>query len=123
MAVPGQEGGQYVATGLEPGSYEVTFNLSGFKPVTVRGVKLSVGEKQRVILLRDEGGALRGFSTVLQREVRVGGRMATMVFSGDTVIDRGTSSSPTSTACRDAGSRPWTGQRAGSATACAGTTR
>lgn len=45
-------------------------------------------EKQRVILLRDERGALRGFSTVLQREVRVGGRMATMVFSGDTVIDR-----------------------------------
>ena len=47
-----------------------------------------LGEKQRVILLRDEQGTLRGFSTVLQREVRVGGRMATMVFSGDTVIDR-----------------------------------
>ncbi|HEU0298474.1 MAG TPA: hypothetical protein VFR37_03450 [Longimicrobium sp.] len=47
-----------------------------------------LGEKQRVILLRDERGALRGFSTVLQREVRVGGRTVTMVFSGDTVIDR-----------------------------------
>ncbi|HEX2081514.1 MAG TPA: hypothetical protein VHG08_27670 [Longimicrobium sp.] len=47
-----------------------------------------LGEKQRVILLRDARGALRGFSTVLQRDVRVGGRMATMVFSGDTVIDR-----------------------------------
>ena len=47
-----------------------------------------LAEKQRVILLRDERGTLRGFSTVLQRHVRVGGRMATMVFSGDTVIDR-----------------------------------
>jgi hypothetical protein len=48
-----------------------------------------LGEKQHVILLRDwDSGVLRGFSTVLQREVRVGGRMVTMVFSGDTVIDR-----------------------------------
>ncbi|WP_420127463.1 hypothetical protein [Longimicrobium sp.] len=47
-----------------------------------------LGEKQRVILLRDHGGALRGFSTVLYRDVRVGARNATMVFSGDTVIDR-----------------------------------
>lgn len=48
-----------------------------------------LGDKQRVILLRDrDSGALRGFSTVLHREVRVGARMATMVFSGDTVIDR-----------------------------------
>lgn len=48
-----------------------------------------LGEKQRVILLRDRNtGALRGFSTVLHRDVRVGARMATMVFSGDTVIDR-----------------------------------
>ena len=46
-------------------------------------------EKQRVILLRDRAsGALRGFSTVLYRDVRVGARTATMVFSGDTVIDR-----------------------------------
>ena len=46
-------------------------------------------EKQRVILLRDRGtGALRGFSTVLHREVRVGAGTATLVFSGDTVIDR-----------------------------------
>jgi hypothetical protein len=48
-----------------------------------------LGEKQLVILLRDRGtGALRGFSTVLHRQVRVGARTATMVFSGDTVIDR-----------------------------------
>ena len=40
--------GRYVATGLEPGSYEVTFNLSGFKPVTVRGVKLSVNDRLEV---------------------------------------------------------------------------
>jgi hypothetical protein len=46
-------------------------------------------EKQQVILLRDGAtGALRGFSTVLYRPVRVGTRDAMFVFSGDTVIDR-----------------------------------
>lgn len=48
-----------------------------------------LGDKQRIILLHDRAtGALRGFSTVLYRDVQVGGRRATMVFSGDTVIDR-----------------------------------
>lgn len=42
-----------------------------------------LAEKQRVILLRDGTGALRGFSTV--HVGRVG--RATVVFSGDTVID------------------------------------
>ena len=48
-----------------------------------------LGEKQLVILLRcRDTGALKGFSTVLLRDVRVAGRAATVVFSGDTVIDR-----------------------------------
>ena len=46
-------------------------------------------EKQHVILLHDRAsGALKGFSTVQVREVDSGGRRTTVVFSGDTVIDR-----------------------------------
>lgn len=46
-------------------------------------------EKQHVILLYDRyGGALRGFSTVLVRDVASPRGRATLVFSGDTVIDR-----------------------------------
>jgi hypothetical protein len=40
--------GRYIAAGLEPGTYEVTFALSGFQPVTVRGVKLSVNDRLEV---------------------------------------------------------------------------
>lgn len=48
-----------------------------------------LAEKQYVILLRDgASGALKGFSTVLVRDVVTGGRATTIVFSGDTVVDR-----------------------------------
>lgn len=48
-----------------------------------------LAEKQHVILLFDrESGALKGFSTVLVREVESPRGTATVVFSGDTVIDR-----------------------------------
>lgn len=46
-------------------------------------------EKQHVILLHDrESGALKGFSTVLVRDVSSDRGRTTVVFSGDTVIDR-----------------------------------
>jgi hypothetical protein len=46
-------------------------------------------EKQLVILLRDRlSGELKGFSTVLLRDVSTRAGRATVVFSGDTVIDR-----------------------------------
>jgi hypothetical protein len=46
-------------------------------------------EKQHVILLYDStSGALKGFSTVLVRDVRTPSGPLTVVFSGDTVIDR-----------------------------------
>jgi hypothetical protein len=45
-------------------------------------------EKQHVILLHDRAsGALKGFSTVQDRDVVSAGRRTTVVFSGDTVID------------------------------------
>ena len=46
-------------------------------------------EKQHVILLHDrETGALKGFSTVLLREIATSRGPATLFFSGDTVVDR-----------------------------------
>lgn len=46
-------------------------------------------DKQHVILLQDRAsGTLKGFSTVQVRDVLSGGRRTTVVFSGDTVIDR-----------------------------------
>src|SRR5919109_132834 len=48
-----------------------------------------LAEKQLVILLSDrESAELKGFSTVLHREVVTSRGPATLVFSGDTVIDR-----------------------------------
>jgi hypothetical protein len=48
-----------------------------------------LAEKQLVILLRDRQTAnLKGFSTVLLRDVRTRRGTGTLVFSGDTVIDR-----------------------------------
>jgi hypothetical protein len=48
-----------------------------------------LAEKQHVILLHDRAsGALKGFSTVLVRAVDSPRGPATVVFSGDTVIDR-----------------------------------
>lgn len=47
-----------------------------------------LGEKTRVILATDSGdGALRGFSTIQVLGRRIGGRRATVVYSGDTIID------------------------------------
>jgi hypothetical protein len=43
--------------------------------------------KDDVILLRDGGGAVRGFSTLKQLTVDVGGRRHRGVYSGDTVVD------------------------------------
>lgn len=39
------EDGRYTAPLLQPGSYEVTFTLSGFQPVTVKGIELHVNDR------------------------------------------------------------------------------
>jgi hypothetical protein len=44
--------------------------------------------KNDVILLRDDQGDIRGFSTLLKMTVRHGGRTHYGIFSGDTVVDR-----------------------------------
>ncbi|MCB9761665.1 MAG: hypothetical protein H6739_17610 [Alphaproteobacteria bacterium] len=53
-----------------------------------------LAEKDRVILLRDPRGAVRGFSTMQVSREALGGTPATVVFSGDTVVDRDAWGSP-----------------------------
>jgi hypothetical protein len=45
-------------------------------------------EKSHAILLRDAAGALRGFSTLLVYETCAAGLDATVIYSGDTIVDR-----------------------------------
>ncbi len=47
-----------------------------------------LGQKDRVILLEDEAGRLRGFSTLQVLRRRVNGASCVVVYSGDTVVDR-----------------------------------
>ena len=47
-----------------------------------------LGEKSHVILLEDDDGMLRGFSTLLVYDTRTAGADATVVYSGDTIVDR-----------------------------------
>jgi hypothetical protein len=42
------EAGRYLAASLQPGTYEVTFSLSGFQPIVVRGIELHVNDRQEV---------------------------------------------------------------------------
>jgi hypothetical protein len=51
-------------------------------------------EKSHVILLEDDDGSLRGFSTLLVYETSVPGVDATVVYSGDTIVDRAWWGSP-----------------------------
>jgi hypothetical protein len=47
-----------------------------------------LGEKSHVILLEDDRGEIRGFSTLLVYRTNVPGIDATIVYSGDTIVDR-----------------------------------
>lgn len=62
---------------------------SAYENVSRERFEHDLQEKQQVILLRDrDTGALKGFSTVLLRTIGSPGGLATVIFSGDTVIDR-----------------------------------
>ena len=43
--VVSNEAGRYLAAALQPGTYEVTFALSGFKPTVTRGIELHVNDR------------------------------------------------------------------------------
>ena len=56
--------------------------------VSERDFLRDLDEKQWVLLLREgAGGAIRGFTTILLLDARVGGESLRVVFSGDTGID------------------------------------
>ncbi len=48
-----------------------------------------LAEKEHVIVLRDEEGTLRGFTTVRTDELTVSGERLRLLFSGDTIIEEG----------------------------------
>jgi len=59
-----------------------------FLNVTGNKFENDLGEKERVILLRDENNSIVGFSTVKLMRVEVFGREVVAIFSGDTVVDK-----------------------------------
>ncbi|MCB9745301.1 MAG: hypothetical protein H6741_08940 [Alphaproteobacteria bacterium] len=65
-----------------------------FEGVDAETFQADLAEKDRVILLRDEAGQVRGFSTLKSWRERLGGRPVRVLFSGDTVVDRGAWGSP-----------------------------
>ncbi len=59
-----------------------------FRGVSEERFRCDLAEKNRVLLLEDEGGRLRGFSTLLCYETTWGGERFRIVYSGDTIVDR-----------------------------------
>lgn len=58
-----------------------------YADVTFERFASDFGEKEYVILVRDGGGELRGFSTVRTFVREVDGRSVRLLFSGDTIVD------------------------------------
>jgi|SRR6476646_8873441 len=78
-------------TALDVATRDAAFALfrSNYDRTSRERFEHDLGEKQHIILLHDrESGALKGFSTVLVRAIESPRGPATVVFSGDTVIDR-----------------------------------
>ena len=78
-------------TALDAATRDAAFALfrSSYEGTSRERFEHDLAEKQHIILLRDRAdGALKGFSTVLVRAIESPRGRATMVFSGDTVIDR-----------------------------------
>jgi len=65
-----------------------------FTGVDASTFQADLAEKSHVILLEDDDGVLRGFSTLLVYDTQVPGVEATMVYSGDTIVDRAWWGSP-----------------------------
>ena len=68
----------------------VMFDLLGtfFAGVTRPTFDQDLSEKSHVILLEDQHGCLRGFSTLLIYRTNVPNTDATIVYSGDTIVHR-----------------------------------
>jgi hypothetical protein len=66
-------------------------HFTGVRPARFES---DLAEKSAVILLEDDDGVLRGFSTMLVYETRAAGRPMTIVYSGDTIVERAWWGSP-----------------------------
>jgi len=60
---------------------------SHFSGVDAETFESDLAEKSCAVLLEDEAGALRGFSTFLMYSTRAGGQPLTVVYSGDTIVE------------------------------------
>ena len=80
---------------LTTGTRRAMFDLLRlhFAGVDPTAFEADLGEKNFVILLEDEAGVLRGFSTLLVYSSRVRPDL-TVVYSGDTIVERGWWGSP-----------------------------
>ena len=61
---------------------------ASFSGVDERTFVEDLGEKSHAIVLEDDDGVLRGFSTLLVYRTTAAGADATVVYSGDTIVDR-----------------------------------
>ena len=59
-----------------------------FEGIAREPFERDLGEKEWAILLRDQSGAIRGFSTLMRLEAEVEGQEVVAFFSGDTIIER-----------------------------------
>ncbi len=65
-----------------------TLLASHFMGVDRATFEQDLDEKSTAILLEDDGGHLRGFSTMVVYESYAAGRLIWVVYSGDTIVDR-----------------------------------
>ena len=74
---------------LSPGDREAMLRLleASFEGVTRRVFERDLGQKDWVLLI-EEGTCLRGFSTLLLYPAQHGGEAFTVIYSGDTIMDR-----------------------------------
>jgi hypothetical protein len=59
-----------------------------FEGVSAAGFWRDLADKSRIVMLHDEGGALRGFSTLRYERTQHEGRPIAVIHSGDTIVDR-----------------------------------
>jgi hypothetical protein len=89
--------GQVVARGdLHAATREAMFHLlsAHFRGADRDTFEADLAEKDYAILLEEADGTLRGFSTLLFYTSRAAGRALPIVYSGDTIVDRGAWGSP-----------------------------
>jgi hypothetical protein len=75
---------------IEARTRDAMFQLLGthFLDVERAAFEADLAEKHCAILLEDESGVLRGFSTLMLYHTNIAGRPIAVVYSGDTIVDR-----------------------------------